>query len=128
MQNPNLLNGLALAYIGDAVYEQKIREYVLSNTNLTKVSDLHRKVVSFTNGESQAKIIREIISENFINEIEIAIYKRGRNVHVNSRRKNISIADYLDATGFEALCGYLYLKGDLDRLNSIIDFAIKTVE
>ena len=115
----NLYNGMSLAYIGDAVYEIYVRQYALS-IGLTKVNNLHKKVVEFTSGEAQAKIIKGFINDNILTEEEISIYKRGRNSHVNSNRKNIDLANYLDATGFEALIGYLYLSGKIDRLEELL--------
>ena len=116
----NLYNGLSLAYIGDAVYEIYVRKHVLS-LGVTKVNNLHKKVVEFTSGEAQAKIIKNFISNNVLSEQEISIYKRGRNSHVNSNRKNIDLANYLDATGFEALIGYLYLSEKIDRLEELMN-------
>lgn len=115
----NLYNGMSLAYIGDAVYEIYVRQYALS-IGLTKVNNLHKKVVEFTSGEAQAKIIKGFLNDNILTEEEISIYKRGRNSHVNSNRKNIDLANYLDATGFEALIGYLYLSGKIDRLEELL--------
>ena len=98
----NLYNGLTLAYIGDAVFEIYVRKYALS-LGLTKVNNLHKKVIEFTKGESQAKAIKKLINDGVLTDEEISIYKRGRNSHVNSNRKNIDLANYLDGTGFEAL-------------------------
>ena len=119
----NLYNGLSLAYIGDAVFELYVRKHALA-TGVTKVNNLHKKVVEYTRGEAQAKIIKEFISNNVLTEEEISIYKRGRNSHVNSNRKNIDLANYLDATGFEALIGYLYLKGNVERLEELINLIL----
>ncbi len=119
----NLYNGLSLAYIGDAVFEIYVRKHVLS-LGVTKVNNLHKKVVEYTSGEAQAKIIKDFINNNVLTEEEISIYKRGRNSHVNSNRKNIDLANYLDATGFEALIGYLYLKGNVERLEELINFIL----
>lgn len=119
----NLYNGLSLAYIGDAVFEIYVRKHVLS-LGVTKVNNLHKKVVEYTSGEAQAKIIKGFINNNVLTEEEISIYKRGRNSHVNSNRKNIDLANYLDATGFEALIGYLYLKGNVERLEELINFIL----
>ena len=118
-----MYNGLSLAYVGDAVYEIYIRKHALS-LGLTKVNSLHKKVVEFTSGEAQAKIVRGLLSAGILTEEEISIYKRGRNSHINSNRKNIDLADYLDATGFEALIGFLYLNGNVDRLEEIINIAL----
>ena len=119
----NLYNGLTLAYIGDAIYEVYVRKYALS-LGLTKVNNLHKKVIEFTKGEAQAKVIRELIASGALTDEEIAIYKRGRNSHINSSRKNIDLANYLDATGFEAVIGYLYLKGNIDRLEELINLTL----
>lgn len=121
----NLYNGMSLAYIGDAVYEIYIRKYALS-LGLTKVNNLHKKVIEYTSGEAQAKIVRNFINEGIFTETELAIYKRGRNSHVNSNRKNINLADYLDATGFEAVIGYLYLGNEIDRLEELIELILKS--
>ena len=118
-----MYNGLSLAYVGDAVYEIYIRKHALS-LGLTKVNSLHKKVVEFTSGEAQAKIVRGLLSTGILTEEEISIYKRGRNSHINSNRKNIDLADYLDATGFEALIGFPYLNGNVDRLEEIINIAL----
>ena len=99
----NLLNGLSLAYIGDAVY------------------DLHKNVVKFTSGKAQAEFIHYFLENNLLFEDEISIFKRGRNSHVHTSRKNLDIQLYLDATGFEALIGYLYLCEKSERLNKLLE-------
>lgn len=118
----NLMNGLSLAYIGDAIYELKIREKVIA-TGLTKVDSLHKQVIKFTSGEAQAYAIHYYLDNNLLSEEEISIFKRGRNAHVNSKRKNLSLDDYLEATGFESLMGYLYLKHSDLRLSELIEVA-----
>ena len=119
----NSYNGLSLAYIGDAIYELYIRKYVLS-LGYTKVNDLHKHVIKFTSGEGQAYCIHKFLELNLLNEDELNIFKRGRNSHVNSSRKNLELMDYLDATGFEALMGYLYLDNKIQRLEELIDKCI----
>ncbi|MCR5350062.1 MAG: ribonuclease III [Acholeplasmatales bacterium] len=122
--NPNLLNGLSLAYIGDSVYEVYIRKYVLSK-GVTKVNNLHKKVVNYTSGLAQSNIIHYLMENNMLSEEEIQIFKRGRNSHINTSRKNLDLQDYLDATGFESLIGYLYLNNNIERLEEIIKISIK---
>ena len=122
----NLYNGMTLAYIGDVVYELYVRKYALS-LGLTKVNNLHKKVIEFTSGEAQAKIMKELLDSNSLSDEEISIYKRGRNSHVNSNIKNIDLAVYLDATGFEALIGYLYLNENIARLEEIINLVFKAI-
>ena len=119
----SMYNGLCLAYIGDSIYEIYIRKYILS-LGITKVKDLHKRVTEFTCGEAQANAMYYLLNENILSESEISYYKRGRNSHVNSNRKNIDIKTYLDATGFEALIGYLYLDNQIERLEEIVNIVI----
>ena len=120
------LNGLTLAYIGDAYYELKIREYLLEK-KLTKVNDLHNAAIQFTSANNQAKAVK-ILLESFYNEEEIAVFKRGRNQNSSHKPKNADIQTYNMATGFESVIGYLYLKHDHDRLNKLMDMTIKILE
>lgn len=120
----NLYNGLSLAYIGDAVYEIYVRKYVLS-LGLTKVNSLHQKVVEYTNALAQANVIHQFLEQGILTEEEQSIFKRGRNSHVHTKRKNVDLANYLDATGFEALLGYLYLNGNEKRLEELINISLK---
>ena len=123
LMQANMYNGLCLAYIGDSIYEIYIRKHILS-LGYTKVKDLHKKVTEFTCGEAQALAMYYLLNENLLSDEEISYYKRGRNSHVNSNRKNIDIKTYLDATGFEALIGFLYLDNQIDRLEEIINIVI----
>ena len=120
----NSYNGLSLAYIGDAIFELYIRKYVLS-LGYTKVNDLHKQVIKYTSGEGQSYFIHKFLELNILNDDEIMIFKRGRNSHVNSSRKNLELKDYLDATGFEALMGYLYLDEKMERLEELINLCIR---
>lgn len=119
----NQLNGLSLAYIGDAVFELYIRKHII-NQGFTKVNSLHKNVIKYTSGNKQAEFVHYLINNNVLTEDEISIYKRGRNSHVNSSRKNIDIQTYLDSTGFESLIGYLYLSNRIGRLDEIIGIII----
>ncbi len=120
-----ILNGLTLAYIGDAYYELSIRTYLINN-KLTNVNDLHKKAILFTSGTAQASIITKMMEENMIFEEEIETFKRGRNSS-GPGRKNIDAKTYHYATGFEALIGFLYLN-DKDRADEIIRLAILYIE
>ena len=117
-------NGLTLAYIGDAVYELYIREYVV-NQGYTKVNKLHKEVIKYTSGNAQARFMHYFLENNILTDEEISYFKRGRNSHVNSSRRNMELKDYLDATGFEALIGYLYLSNNQERLKELITIAIE---
>lgn len=126
--NYQQLNGAALAYLGDAVYEIAIRHYILT-TGHTNPNQLHNAAVKFVGAKGQAKIIKTWIDQDdILTEEEIAIYKRGRNHKANTKAKNASIQDYRQATGFEALMGWLYLSGETDRLETLIQAGIQLIE
>ncbi len=117
---------LALAYIGDGIYEIVIRTLVLTRDGNEQVNKLHKKSSALVNAKAQARIICLIAEE--LNAEELRIYKRGRNAKSFTCAKNASIADYRRATGLEALCGYLYIQGKTDRLMEIIKLGITKLE
>lgn len=112
---------LALAYMGDAVYEILIRTMVVSKAN-QQVNKYHKKVSSYVKAEAQAAMIIKL--EPFLTEEELVIYKRGRNAKSYTTAKNASMIDYRMATGFEALVGYLYLKNDWKRLIELVHIGL----
>lgn len=122
-----LLNGLTLAYVGDSAYELLIRKRLILE-GLTKSDRLHKTAINYTKASAQATIVRYLLANNFFTDEEILIYKRGRNSHVHLTRKNIALADYLDATGLEALVGYLFLEGNEKRIKEIIDNAFDIIK
>ncbi len=111
-QDIRAYSGLALAYIGDVVYDLIIRTVVVSRAN-RPVNDLHRITVGYVSANAQSRIIQALAPS--LTEEEQAVYRRGKNAKPHTTAKNASIADYLRATGFEAVLGYLYLKGDMER-------------
>ncbi len=115
---------LALAYIGDAVFDLVIRTIVVERGNRS-ANSLHRKTVGYVNARIQAKMI-DALQEKLTGE-EAAVYRRGRNAKSHTMAKNASGAEYRKATGLEALCGYLYLSGQQERLLSLIREAIAEV-
>lgn len=120
--NPDQLSPAVWAYVGDAVYELFIRHQLISE-GPDKTKNLHHKAVSKVRASFQAELVNRM--QSFLKEPELEIIKRGRNVksgHVPSGSDPIT---YRYSTAFEALIGYLYLKGDYDRLMEILD---KTVE
>lgn len=127
MENPTLLNGVTLAYIGDAYYELMIRKYLIDK-GYTKVNDLHKLTTKYVSALSQANIISELEKENLLLDEEKEIVKRGRNAKTNHGRPNVDILTYKHSTAFEALIGYLYLGNNFNRLNQIIDMAIRITE
>lgn len=112
------LNPIVLAFVGDAVYSLFVRERLIFSSD-QKTGELNKLAVSEVCAKSQAEFMKEII--DILTEDELAIFKRGRNAKKTTRAKNASIAEYNTSTGFEALLGYLYLIGDYDRLNLILN-------
>lgn len=114
------LNGCDLAFIGDACYELFVRTRVLMK-GYTKPEDLHEKTVSYVNRISQAKAVSSIMPE--LTEEEAEAFKRGRNYHYKMKDNQ-----YLSASGFEALIGYLFLTKDVTRLEYILNKAASLIE
>lgn len=119
------MNGLTLAYLGDAYFELKIRNYLIEK-GLTQVNELHREAIKYTSGVAQASLIDFLIENHHLSEEEIKLFKRGRNAS-GQGRKNIDAKTYQSATGFEALIGGLSLK-EKDRANQIINLCIAYVD
>jgi len=119
----NNLNVLALAYIGDAVYELYIRDYLLSK-NIVKVKDLQANSVKFVSAKSQSKFLTQMIDDNFLTEDEINIVKRARNNKGKSHPKNTDIITYKYATGIEALIGFHHLNKNKKREEEIMNYII----
>ena len=116
---------LALAYIGDAVYELIIRSLVLNEGN-RQVQKIHKRTSSMVQASAQARIITAL--NDRLTEEEHAVYKRGRNAKSMSPAKNQSVSDYHKATGFEALMGYLYLKKEWKRMLELIKAGLDALE
>lgn len=126
-KDAKLLNGLALAYMGDAIYELEIRKYLLE-IGETKPQHLHRLATQYVSARAQAKIIKYFQEEELLSEEEFNYFKRGRNSKINTRAKNTDIHRYLQATGFEALMGYLYLTDQKNRLDELIKESIQYID
>lgn len=124
-QEIQMMSPLALAYLGDAVYELFVRTYIVSTSKLN-VNKLNKMSVNFVKAESQAKIAKFIEAE--LSEEELRVLKRGRNQKSGSVAKNATIGDYRLATGLEALVGWLYLKEEYIRLNTLMNMGIRHIE
>lgn len=103
---------LTLAYIGDAIYDLIIRTVIVTRANRPN-NDLHRIAVRFVSAGAQAKMADAL--QDMFTEDEQSVYRRGKNSKPHTTAKNASIEDYLKATGFEAVMGYLYMTEDMDR-------------
>lgn len=112
---------LALAYIGDAIYDLVIRTIVVERGN-TSANKLHKKTIGYVNARVQAQMVEALMDE--LTEEEQGIYRRGRNAKSYTTAKNASVMEYRKATGFEALCGYLYLTGRQERMLALIKKAV----
>lgn len=121
----NGLSILALAHVGDAVYELLVRTY-LAGHGRTRVLDLHRATVAMVKAPAQARAAEIILP--MLTEAEHAVYKRGRNSHVNSVPKGASKAEYHAATALEAVFGYLHLAGESGRIQQLFDAVLAAGE
>lgn len=116
-----MLSPLALAWIGDGVFSNFIRKYLVLNTSY-KIKNLHKDSIRFVSAESQNKLLNELIPE--LTEEEISIIKKGRNA-THKAPKSSTIMEYKNATGFESLLGWLELTGQSERINYICDKVIE---
>ena len=115
---------LALAFVGDSIYEAFIRTKLLLAANQS-AAKLHRTAVSFVRAGAQALAMQALLPLLTVEEADI--YKRGRNTHSHTVPKNADVTEYRAATGFEALVGYLYLSGQTDRLNHVMEQAYDVI-
>lgn len=125
-QEARMLSPLQLALIGDGVYEVYIRNYILLNNMDLSAHKMHMKAIGFVKAKAQSDIMFKIESE--LKEDEMYIYKRGRNAKSATVPKNADVRDYRNATGFEALIGYLYLTGSKERLENILSRCTEIIE
>ena len=123
--DPKSCPPLTLAYIGDAVFELIVRDMVIRRHNVP-VGRLHAASSRIVCAEAQSEMVGVI--EPLLNEEELHIYRRGRNAKSHTMAKNASVTDYRRATGFEALVGYLFLKGQYARLRELCEKAISVRE
>lgn len=126
MKDFEQLNGLALAYMGDAIYEVYIREYLL-NQGKTRPNQLHHTATKYVSAEAQAKLMQAMLDAELLTEKEVDFYRRGRNSKSHTSAKNADILTYRISTGFEALMGYLYLTKQIERMEELIQWCIKEI-
>ena len=113
---------LALAYMGDSILDLLVKKYFVTHSNM-QPHKYHVEVSKIVKEVNQADYIDQIMEE--LSEDELDVYKRGRNTNTHSKAKNATMGQYRKATGLEALYGYLYLKGDMDRLQYFVDGMIR---
>lgn len=123
----NLINGIALAFEGDAVYSLYIRRHLIFQGQ-TKPNQLHRLATRYVSAKAQASLVEKMLNQEVLTEKELDIYKRGRNAHSHTKAKNTDVITYKMSTGFEAVMGYLHMTEDLTRLEELITWCINQVE
>ena len=122
----NNMNILALAYLGDSIYEVYVRKHLINN-GIQNVNELQESSIKYVSAKGQAYYLNLLISSNKLTEEEINIVHRDRNHKSHKSPKNTDINTYKLSTGFEALIGYLYLNNK-DRLNEIMKFILEDGE
>lgn len=124
--DPKQLNALALAYMGDGVYEQYVRHHLLMIGTI-RPNALQREAIRYVSAKAQAQVIHRMFEMELFSEEEMAIIRRGRNAKSGSIPKNTDVATYRYSTAFEAVIGYLYLTDRKERMEEIIVKAISMI-
>lgn len=113
------INSGVLAYVGDAVYEVEIRNYLIGR-KINNVNELQKQATSYVSAVAQAKILEKLLSINILTEKELSTIYRARNYKPNSKPKHTDIKTYKKATALEALFGMLYLEDNTKRIKEIM--------
>lgn len=116
---------LALAYIGDCIFDLVIKSLVMNEGN-KQVQKMHKETSRIVQASAQSLMMREI--QKHLTEEEHLVYKRGRNTKTVSPARNQSLTDYRRATGFESLLGYLYLKKEWKRMLDLVKIGLDSLE
>lgn len=114
------MNVLVLAYLGDTIYENYIR-YFLVNKGISNVDSLQKESINYVSAKSQAKFLKELIDINFFTDDEMDVIRRARNYRSNRHPKNCDIITYKHATALEAVIGYLDLINNNERIKCIMN-------
>lgn len=123
----NLINGIALAFQGDAVYSYYVRRHLIFQGQ-TKPNQLHRLATQYVSAKAQASLISQMLEAQLLTEKEEEIYRRGRNTNSHTKAKNADVVTYRMSTGFEAVMGYLDMTGQTERLEELVNWCIEAVE
>ncbi|MFZ4454372.1 Mini-ribonuclease 3 [Salibacterium aidingense] len=121
------LNALALAYMGDAVYDLHIRHYLIASGRM-RPHQLHRSAVSFVSANAQAAVMHALLKEGILSDSEEAAARRGRNAKSGTVPKNTDQNTYRYSTAFEALIGYLYFSQKEERVEELVAYAVNMLE
>ena len=118
------VNVLVLAYLGDTIYENYVRRYLI-NSGIGNVNDLQKEAIKYVSAKKQASFVTEMLSLSFFWDDEVDVIKRARNYKTTSHPKNCDIITYKYATGLEAVIGYLSLINKDERIDKIMSFILK---
>ena len=117
------INSLVLAYLGDSIYENYIRLFLIKK-GINHVKELQEKSINYVSAKSQSRILKELLNKNIFNELELDVLKRARNTKTNSHPKNTDIITYKEATALEALIGYLKLENNIERIEELMNIIL----
>ncbi len=117
------INVLVLAYLGDTIYENYVRRFLIDK-GIANVNDLQKEAIKYVSANNQAMYLTKMIDSNFITDDEKGIVKRARNYKTTSHPKSCDIITYKYATGLEALIGYLELENKKGRIEEIMKFIL----
>ncbi len=117
VQEATQLSPITLAFIGDAVYTLYVREKLVFQKD-ERGAELNKKTSAVVKATAQSEFVLKILP--LLTAEESAIYRRGRNAKKTTKAKSASVAEYNNSTGFEALLGYLYVTGNLERINYLL--------
>ena len=118
------INTLVLAYLGDTIYEDYIRRFLI-HKGIGNVNELQTESLKYVSAKGQSNYLEMMIKDEFFSEEELNVIKRARNNTSKSHPKNTDIITYKYSTGFEAIIGYLYMNHNIDRLNEFIKFILE---
>ena len=117
------INVLVLAYLGDSIYENYVRKYLIEQ-GINNVNKLQTEAIKYVSAKAQASFLQEMLDNNYLTDKEVDVVKRARNYKTTSHPKNCDIITYKYATGLEALIGYLDLSNNKERINEIMNFIL----
>ncbi len=118
------VNVLVLAYLGDTIYENYVRKFLV-NKGIANVNDLQKNAIKYVSATSQSNFLKCMIDDELLSEEEINVVKRARNYKSYSKPKSCDVQTYKNATGLEALIGHLDYIGNKDRINEIMSYILK---
>ncbi len=121
--NVKEVNVLVLAYLGDTIYEDYIRKYLI-NKGIGNVNDLQKEAIKYVSAKSQAAFLKDMMDDNFLIDDELDVVRRARNYRNTSHPKNCDVITYKHATALEALIGFLELEGNKKRIDEIMNYII----